>query len=1003
MLKITMLRNPGIEMDGVKLAFPYNRVDALLYYMMVRGSATRQELIALLWESCDEAVGLKNLRNTLYILKKELGGDFLLSPQKSVITVNPEWMIDCDYQRFLQGETEAYQGSFLDGFAVKRAFAFDEWLCRTRDKLRLEYLNRLGRRAAEAREAGNYSAAVRCAEAYLQEDAFDEGMICLMMECLCSEKKYARAAAVYQQLKERLNAELGAEPQEETTLLYYRIMNSWNSGMQNPDSLPADPPVGRESVYETLSAAIHAFAAGASRGYAQLLIGEAGSGKSELIDRFAGSGTDGALRVVRLICRQSEKDVSMMFWHRLICRLPEETDIEADLPEAVRSRLKRSQAEGIRFDAMLENDSLLIFRMAAQRRRLLLIVEDLQWADSKSVEMLDAVMRRLPAGSLMALISCRENLSEGLQSMLRRMEADSMLRRHWLRPLSREDTERLLTGQLNADVAARLSERFYRATGGNLRLLNMLVRSYRADSGIAATLQTIDEVLLQRVDALSGSARALAQCVSVFSNGADFDLLAEMSDESTAADALKELIDQGIVEETPSSAGAVYCFMVQRIRELMHDSMPPNRRSALHAKAGDLLSARKKPENSAECRDIAGHYCYAGKRQAALEYRIMAVEFDSALLCEPYSGITDQLPGMEQLEAEIEGCMRELAETEDAVRDSRHMQRLERMLILPRARIALYRGDFDGGSDLLGALSGMAGERDLRLQVQACALLSTAALYMQKTDIAERYTTTGIRLLQHIDDPMLQARFDRLRGGCCCLRGDYDVANYYLQESVDTLGKLPGGLNVRLQLAAAYSDIARNYRYVNDYTKASRHFKKAMELMQDGMCTGSVWNYVHYGRMAYALEDHLRARELFARACETARKTGEMWGRAAADAYCAIYAAEDGDTTKAAEMIADAQACAEQMNSALENGILCFAEVQLLRRIVGEKLDAPELLALIGEDAESYARRGIRILENIPDVYEAQALTKMLRSGIMDRQSYRALELYSKKRHFMSE
>ena len=61
-------------------------------------TASRQELIALLWESDDEAKGRKNLRHALYTLNKELGGEVLLSPQKSVVVLNTQREIDCDYE-----------------------------------------------------------------------------------------------------------------------------------------------------------------------------------------------------------------------------------------------------------------------------------------------------------------------------------------------------------------------------------------------------------------------------------------------------------------------------------------------------------------------------------------------------------------------------------------------------------------------------------------------------------------------------------------------------------------------------------------------------------------------------------------------------------------------------------------------------------------------------------------------------------------------------------------
>lgn len=155
MLKITVMKTPSVELDGVPVSFPFKRADALLYYMAVQKVATRQELVALLWEDCDESNGLKQLRNILYHLKKILGGDFLISPQKSIIRVNPEWQVDCDYDRFVRDhDLSAYGGEFLQGFGVKRAFSFEEWMCRTADRLREQYLEQVTAAAEKAMAQG---------------------------------------------------------------------------------------------------------------------------------------------------------------------------------------------------------------------------------------------------------------------------------------------------------------------------------------------------------------------------------------------------------------------------------------------------------------------------------------------------------------------------------------------------------------------------------------------------------------------------------------------------------------------------------------------------------------------------------------------------------------------------------------------------------------------------------------------------------------------------------
>ena len=234
MLKITMFQTPAIELDGRPVALPFKRAEALLYYMVVRRTATRQELISLLWESCDETTGLKNLRNALYTLKKSLGGDFLLSPQKSLVTVNSQWELDSDYERFVrQGDFSAYRGPFLQGFGVKYALSFEEWLVRTREKLHEQYLGRLSQLAEGAKARGDLEEAVRQAQEYLREDPYDEETAVFLMTCYQEMRKYNKAAQVYQRLKEQLSEDLGAAPMEDTTMLYYRIMNQWNDSTKD--------------------------------------------------------------------------------------------------------------------------------------------------------------------------------------------------------------------------------------------------------------------------------------------------------------------------------------------------------------------------------------------------------------------------------------------------------------------------------------------------------------------------------------------------------------------------------------------------------------------------------------------------------------------------------------------------------------------------------------------------------------------------------------------------
>ena len=187
------------------------------------------------------------------------------------------------------------------------------------------------------------------------------------------------------------------------------------------------------------------------------------------------------------------------------------------------------------------------------------------------------------------------------------------------------------------------------------------------------------------------------------------------------------------------------------------------------------------------------------------------------------------------------------------------------------------------------------------------------------------------------------------------------------------------------------------------YTEALAWYKKALGLLKDMDCVGQVWLLADYGRMAFALDDYIRARDLFRQAYAMARKTGELWGRAAAGAYCAYFAMAEGDAEGAAVLLREAIEQAQIMQSPLEWGIVNFVCMRIRRRLDLEQLRDSPLMPLLPDPADDYARRGVRQCSFLPDVFEVQNLAKDLRDGISSQLRYRSSELYSKNKRFMSE
>lgn len=1001
MLTVKTLGTPRVLLDGKPVALPFKRAEALLYYLAVERSASRQELIALLWESDDEAKGRKNLRHALYTLNKELGGEVLLSPQKSVVVLNTQREIDCDYDRFVRGEEEeAYQGSFLSGFGVKNAFSLDEWILRTREKLRNLHLSRMEQRSRALLAAGDPEGACKIAVEYLNEEPFDESMAVFLMDCYQERHQYTRASQVYQALKEQLSRELGVDPLETTTIKYYEILNQWNDAAGQPDdSGDHMVPVGREKIYDTLRAATLAFTETATRRSSQLLLGESGSGKSEVINFFLRTGALRELLVIRTECLQSKRETPFALWREITGQLLEfARQANLLIPEV----LQEGFPPYVMPDQALEDALVLLLSRVGRKKKILLILEDLQSADQWSVELLASLLRRLERGTMMAILSMTWGCSQQTMEVLEHLEADEMLHRQVLLPLSRQNTDAILRRELGDEVADRLGDWLYQESGGNLRLLSDLVQTYERTGDVRSAMESLNEFLLNRLRGLTQDALHLTHLLCLSSGGVSVQALQELMgmDTRRLSEILLVLRQRAIAEEFFSDNANCCRFLHPKLRELVYGQLTAYQRQELHGRMAEALSHSTPDPSDLLCWEISWHYEKVGQLEKSLDYELMALEKESRWRC------TGFVPWPQGREIPVDALEKAVKSAQDRLsllqRAGKRLTSFSARLNLIRGRIALFRGDQPQAVALLGDLTAADTVRDRPEMAKVCVLLAENAYDRQTVDLAERYVTAGLRYVQGQKDDLTIARLYQLRGNCFGLRGDYERARYYLQEALELLSKMDQTGEVLCVLASAYGDMGRFSLCGNDFSKAGPWYRKALALLQDTDCVGQVWLLVHYGRTVFAVDDYPRAKSLFGEAYALAEKTGEHPGRAAAGAYCAYFAMADGDEETAARLLREAMEEEQVLHSPMEGAILNFISMKIRRRLDLDQQDSG-LTVLLPDRADDYARRGVRLGNSIPDVFEVQILTKDLRDGISSQLRYRSWELYSKNKRFMSE
>ena len=190
LIQARLLGAPVIKKDGKEIFFPYNKVNALVYYLLVKGTVMRDELSGVLWADKPDAIARKNLRNAIYETKKILGPDVFISPRKAIIKVNPAIRTEVDARAFEEDpgrNLDLYQGAFLQGFFIKDAAEYESWYLTERDRLEALYMDALLQKLKEAVAVRNQAKVTRYGRMLIAHDPYDESIYTLLLRTYCEQ------------------------------------------------------------------------------------------------------------------------------------------------------------------------------------------------------------------------------------------------------------------------------------------------------------------------------------------------------------------------------------------------------------------------------------------------------------------------------------------------------------------------------------------------------------------------------------------------------------------------------------------------------------------------------------------------------------------------------------------------------------------------------------------------------------------------------------------------
>lgn len=375
-----------------------------------------------------------------------------------------------------------------------------------------------------------------------------------------------------------------------------------------------------------------------------------------------------------------------------------------------------------------------VFERLAERAPLVLVIEDVHWADSATEHVLGFLVRNLRTERILLVMTCRSDEPElrgSLQRLLGELVRDERVEHVELARLTARETALQVGGIVGAAADGALVEWAHERGGGNPYFTEELVAT-RAAGLDWALPDSLRAVLLARMAAVSRPARLILDVVAAAERGIEHDVLARAAglDERTVAAALHELLEaHALVRERD---GSRYGFRHALAREAVYAELLAPERRALHARLGHAFEATVSASERGvvEWSALAHHWQGAGDARRALGAAIAAGE--AATTVYAFADAMRQLERARKLWAEVEP-----ADRPEGIDESELLRRL--------AEAARLGGRADEAVPTArAALAALPAGADPRRAARLELLLS---ILHHDTEEAERHARRAMELL----------------------------------------------------------------------------------------------------------------------------------------------------------------------------------------------------------------------------------------------------------------
>ena len=1004
-----MFGHPEIRLNDEAILFSFSKIDALLYYLIVTKSASRDEVAGLLWPDKSDQNAKKNLRNAIYQANKILGVEIISSPNKALLVLNGSVDLDIDVDNFMKQTQEnlfLYKDEFLKGFFLKDCEGFEIWVVKMRSFYEKKFLQECLRKIEQDIENGNLEDVEKNIYQLIHIDEFDESNYQLLMKFYQTNQRDGKVVETYYNLSNTLKTELGITPNKQTKKIYEdsldHLNNHNNQGKQRFSSLF----YGRFDELKQIETQLNSFKNNQSF-LSMVISGEAGIGKSALANVVL-DNIQNEVTVVETQCYQVEEKYSFRPWKKIIDKLSmiikENQQINLEIWEEAISKIFPNIEAHLAGAKLVERESSVNLNVLSdvlidtinrisEKSKLLIFIEDIQWMDSSSLELLTNVMMNVSENVIFLMTSRKVNRVE-LDFFLNNLIQCSLLKMIKLNPFTYQETNEFILKKLDNDqVTDHLVENVYKHTEGNLFFLIEYVSLLQSNANLNTMTVKMKDALKNRFLYLTEGEQEVVNIVSYFYDYALLDDLVEIlgMDSLIIVNMIENLVKKNILKELDINGEMGTTFTHIKLREFIYMNQSIGKKRIIHKKIAHYLESKihLNGVDNLLYDNISYHYKKGKDDLKALKYKLLYLEKYLGFYHELFPiDIETQGTFKEELTFSQEKVFKQFDKIQNSLdllkvqyQGNEVFEQLTRQFLYLEGRYLIKYGEYKKGVQDIEQV--ITRSKELKDNGYLLAGYKQMIYYYIQIDEPEKmigYIELALDLSIKENNHQSIGVLLRLKGLYQIMCGNNLIAEKLLRESINTFMLTDEiAKKYAVNIAAAYNYLGEIRFNENNYSEAYEMFIKSIELCEEKNTLSSLSVfYTNAGAACFAQGNLEKAKDLLLKSRAIYEELRTFWKRPRLDAYMALIYLQEKDYEQVKYYLDKGKEFAERMGNNRDIGIVEFGKSVVSKELVAQGESLSDWQNWLSRDSESYAIDALSHLNQYQDAYEINFLKDIL-------------------------